>query len=147
MRWLLILALLSPSGFARFGSLWCRRSSVKSDFRVTRTEHLSPVESDLGKVYCNLYLWIYLICVENVVVGNKTFFFFYFRMPSIRRARCLTWLRSWSSPRHSSVAAASCWAWMCMRRSQRTSWQRQRRTGMLQRRVVSDSKHSMSIKQ
>ena len=40
---------------AAFGvchDLWCRRSSARSDFRVTRTEYLSPLESDLGEVYC-----------------------------------------------------------------------------------------------
>ena len=32
--------------------LWCRRSSAKLDFPVTRTEYLSPLQSDLSKVYC-----------------------------------------------------------------------------------------------
>ena len=37
----------------RLTLLWCWRISAKSDFRVTRTEYLSLLESDLGEVYCN----------------------------------------------------------------------------------------------
>ena len=47
-----LITLRLRLGFAIVGCLWCWRTSAKSDFRVTRTEYLSPLESDLGEVYC-----------------------------------------------------------------------------------------------
>ena len=48
--------------------LWCRRSSAKSDFRVSRTEYLSPLESDLGEVYC---MCIFLLMINLILLTSK----------------------------------------------------------------------------
>ena len=49
-------------------------SSVKSDPRLTRTNDLSPLGSDLSEVYCiYIYIYIYIyvcVCVCVVVVEH-----------------------------------------------------------------------------
>ena len=56
LSWYIIRLLINPAAAFGVCHLWRWRTSAKSDFRVTRTEYPSPLESDLGEVYCN-QLW------------------------------------------------------------------------------------------
>ena len=70
-------------------------SSVKSDPRLTRTNDLSPLGSDLSEVYCiYIYIYIYIFCfffvfcffpwLQSVVVFSFQQLFTTFHAVSVR---------------------------------------------------------------